>query len=180
MYTTILLLTTMGAGGDVVPAGGWGLGPRDHAGCAGAVASPPPCCEAPRPSLMDHLRARLSARNKDCCDPCASTAKPAAPASAPAPAAAPCGDPCACQRVSLLDRIRARLAARKAKDCCAPCPSGGCAPAPHSTPADGSKTPPKEMPKPKEKVAAPTNDTPAIVIPLPASTPGTTPSGSPY
>ncbi len=178
MYTTILLLTTMGAGGDVVPAGGWGLGPRDHAGCAGAPATPPPCCETPRPSLMDHLRARLAARNKDCCDPCSSAAKPATPAPSPNPAAAPCGDPCTCQRVSLLDRIRARLAARKAKDCCTPCPSGGCAPA--SPPADGSKTPPKEMPKPKEKVAAPATDTPAIVVPLPASSPGTSPSGSPY
>lgn len=186
LYSTILLLSSaMGAGGDVVPAGGWGLGPRDGAGCHGAPAPPPPsCCDTPAPSLLDRLRAKWAARQQDCCPSApAPQAKPApaapAPAPAPAPAAAPCCDPCA-QRVSLLDRIRARLAARKHKDCCQPC-SSGCAPAGEQKPPSGS-TPPKEMPKPKEKVATPpasNSHPPAIAIPVPPPV-NSSNGGTPY
>jgi hypothetical protein len=182
LYSTILLLSSaMGAGGDVVPAGGWGLGPRDGAGCHGAPAPPPPsCCDTPAPSLLDRLRAKWAARQQDCCPSApAPQAKPAPAAPAPAPAAAPCCDPCA-QRVSLLDRIRARLAARKHKDCCQPCPSG-CAPAGDHKPPSGS-TPPKEMPKPKEKVVAPpasNSHPPAIAIPVPPPV-NSSNGGTPY
>lgn len=175
LYTTILLLSSaMGAGGDVIPAGGWGLGPRDHAGCHGAPTPPPPCCSStPAPSLLDRMRAKAAANKHDCCVPApAAEAKPAPP---PAPAAS-CCDPCA-QRVSLLDRIRARLAARKHKSC-DPCTSG-CAPTNEQKPPAGSP-PPKEMPKPKEKSAAPaTADAPAIAIPVPPPT-TSAPSGTPY
>jgi len=171
LYSTILLLSSaLGAGGDVVPAGGWGLGPRDAAGCQGAPTPPPPaCCDTPAPSLLDRMRAKWAAQQQ-CCPPASQA--PSAPSQvAPAPAATPCCDPCA-QRPGLLDRIRARLAARKHKDCCQPCPSG-CAPASEQKPPAGS-TPPKEMPKPKEKVETP----PAIAIPVPP--PANSPGGTPY
>lgn len=184
MYSTILLLSSaLGAGGDVVPAGGWGLGPRDTAGCHGTPATPPPCCDMPAPSLLDRWRAKAAAKKQECCPAApapAAEAKPAAPAPAQPPTSVCCPESCA-PRVGLLDRLRARLAARKHKDCCDPC-GGGCAPTPtpEQKPPAGSP-PPKEMPKPKEKTEAPTvSPNPAVAVPVPPSAPSSSSNGTPY
>src|SRR5262249_25154884 len=142
VYAAVLLMSSVtGAGDEVIPAGGWGEGPRvAHAGgCTGTPA---------RASLLDRIHARPSSSSSgSCCAPapCASVAPPVpVPAPAPVAAAAPCCDSCGSgggHHASMLDKIKSRGHPRKGPSCCAADPCGA---APVAPGTGTGTTPPKE------------------------------------
>lgn len=134
----LVMSTSLGAGGDVVPAG-WGERPLPMVVQAGGVGSGGNCCDPCGPAcskggLIDRLKSKFGMKSSCGC--------------APTPACDPCATGSRYYQPNLLDKLRARMGDKKAKGC--PCPDP-CATA--AVPAVVAPVnPPIEMPKGKDTV----------------------------